>query len=204
GVSGAQFQAVGNRAEAEAALSGEGISLSPGLYAFVDGNHLGGVGVVLVNQVGDGAAEVEEISVCVGEVFGGGHIACLPSAEAVASALSRLRNVLAELGGLYLALTRVAAGGIVTVVHDYEGVGAWLTGTWKAREATVREIVAACQGLISTKGLTVTFRHQSGHRSTVAGRNDFAFYNGLADALATSAHTSIALGGGAWTGGPSW
>lgn len=41
GVRGARFQSVAMRELAEAMLRGEGTSLTPGLWAFVDGNHLG-------------------------------------------------------------------------------------------------------------------------------------------------------------------
>ena len=51
GVRGARFQAVATREHAEAMLRGEGTALTPGLWAFVDGNHLGGVGVVIVRKV---------------------------------------------------------------------------------------------------------------------------------------------------------
>jgi hypothetical protein len=50
GVAGARYQAVASRAQAEAMLRGEPVVLRPGRYAFVDGNHMGGIGVVLVEQ----------------------------------------------------------------------------------------------------------------------------------------------------------
>jgi hypothetical protein len=37
----------------EALLAGTGAALAPGPYAFVDGNHLGGVGVILVEARSD-------------------------------------------------------------------------------------------------------------------------------------------------------
>jgi hypothetical protein len=51
----------------------------------------------------------------------------------------------------------------------------------------VAEVVAACRRLIETHKLQVAFRHQRGHESTFAGRNDFAKYNARADKLATEA-----------------
>ena len=73
------------------------------------------------------------------------------------------------------------------MVHDYEGVGAWLEGRWKTKNPMVAEMVAASRALIEARGLRVRFRHQRGHESTFAGRNDFARYNGRADKLATEA-----------------
>lgn len=187
GVPGARFQAVRSQADAAALLSGEGVTLPPGLYAFVDGNHLGGVGVVLVTQGLAGSPTATELSTSVQEVFAGADLPGLSTAADVGSALTRLRNVLAELAGLFQALRRTPTGAAVTVVHDYAGVGAWLSGRWKTKDPTVREIVEACHRLVSAKQLTVSFRHQPGHQATVAGRHDFAFYNARADELARQA-----------------
>ena len=61
-----------------------------------------------------------------------------------------LRNILAELTALYLALTLVPERAAVTIVHDYEGVGAWMTGRWKAKDPIVAQVVAACHGVITS------------------------------------------------------
>src|SRR5262249_25101768 len=112
GVSGARFQSVASREQAEAMLRGEGNALGPGLHAFVDGNHLGGVGVVIVEPGEDDEPRgVEELGLTVREVFAGAGIPSLEDDRAIAAALARLRNVLAELGGLYLALRLVAENG---------------------------------------------------------------------------------------------
>jgi len=187
GVPGARYQAVASRAQAEAMLRGEGTALTPGLYAFVDGNHLGGVGVVLVDASGEAPEVVEEIGMTVTQVFAGGGVPPLATPGAIATALARLRNVLAELAALYLALRLVPEGGAVTVVHDYEGVGAWMTGRWKTKDPLVAEVVAACKALASSRRLTLAFQHQRGHQSTWAGRDDLAHFNARADALASDA-----------------
>jgi ribonuclease HI len=187
GVPGARYQAVASRAQAEAMLRGEGTALTPGLYAFVDGNHLGGVGMVLVDASGEAPEVVEELGMTVTQVFAGGGVPPLATPAAIATALARLRNVLAELAALYLALRLVPAGGAVTIVHDYEGVGAWMTGRWKTKDPLVAEVVAACKALASSRRLTLAFQHQRGHQSTWAGRDDLAHFNARADALAADA-----------------
>jgi ribonuclease HI len=188
GVSGARYQSVGSRAQAEAMLRGEGTALEPGLYAFVDGNHLGGVGVVLVERAAGGEPVVSEaVGMTVREVFTGAGVPSLVTPRALAAALGRLRNVLAELAALHLALRLVPEGAAVTVVHDYEGVGAWLEGRWRTKDPLVAEVVEACRALIAGRRLTVTFRRQRGHAASWAGRDDFAHFNARADALATEA-----------------
>jgi viroplasmin len=190
GISGARYQAVGSREQAEAMLRGEGTELEPGTYAFVDGNHLGGVGVVIVERATDGDPEiVEAVGLTVNQVFAGAGVRSLSTPPAVRAALERLRNVLAELAALHLALRLLPEGAAVTVVHDYEGVGAWLEGRWRAKDPLVAEIVAACRELIGRRRLAVRFRHQRGHASAWAGRDDFAHFNARADALASEAAT---------------
>lgn len=188
GVSGARFQAVPSREQAEAVLRGEARSLLRGLYGFVDGNHLGGVGVVLVEQGADGEpVVVEQLGTTVFQVFLGSGLAGLDSHEAIRRALERLRNVLAELGALHLLLRLVPEGAALTVVHDYEGVGAWMEGRWRAKDATVAAIVEACRALARDHRLEVAFRHQRGHQSTWIAHDDFAHFNARADALASEA-----------------
>ena len=187
GVRGARYQAVASRAQAEAMLRGEGTALAPGLYAFVDGNHLGGVGVIVVTAAGEEPSVVDALGLTVREVFTGGGVASLTRPQDIATALLRLRNVLAELAALHLALRLVPEGASLTVVHDYEGVGAWMTGRWKTKDPLVAEIVAACTALAASRRLTLAFRHQRGHQSSWAGRDDFAHFNARADALATEA-----------------
>ncbi len=188
GVPGARFQAVASRAQAEAMLRGEGPALAPGLWGFVDGNHLGGVGVVLVDATPEGEPRVvEALGMTVREVFLGAGIASLDSEAAIRQALLRLRNVLAELGALHLLLRIVPEGATLTVVHDYEGVGAWMEGRWKTKDAIVTEVIAACRALVAARRLAPAFRHQPGHQASWAGRDDFAHFNAQADRLATEA-----------------
>jgi hypothetical protein len=52
GVKGARYQKVHDEAEAQALLKGTGVVLKPDLHVFTDGNHRGGVGVVIVWMTG--------------------------------------------------------------------------------------------------------------------------------------------------------
>jgi len=189
GVRGARYQAVPSRMQAEAMLRGEGTVLTPGLYAFVDGNHLGGVGVVVVDATREEPTEREAVGMTVTQVFAGGAVRSLAEPAAIRVALQRLRNILAELAALYLALRLLPEGATATIVHDYEGVGAWFEGRWKTKDPLVDELVAAARTLAKARRLTLAFRHQRGHQSTWAGRDDFAHFNARADALATESAT---------------
>jgi ribonuclease HI len=192
GMAGARFQGVSSRAVAEAMLRGDGLRLEPGVYAFVDGNAMGGIGVVLVEQEGSGPASVRELATTVYDVFGRAGIPSLDTRSKITAATDSLQNILAELGALHTALEEAVPDSVLTVVHDYEGVGAWLEGRWKTKNPMVAEVVEACRALIVARGLRVRFRHQRGHESTFAGRNDFAAYNARADKLATEAALRLA------------
>ncbi|HEY7141923.1 MAG TPA: ribonuclease H family protein [Methylomirabilota bacterium] len=192
GVAGARYQGVSSRAVAEAMLRGEGLRLEPGAYAFVDGNGMGGIGAVLVEQGEAGPVSVRDISTTVYDVFGRAGIPSLDTRSKITGATDGLQNILAELGALHAALQETAPGSALTVVHDYEGVGAWLEGRWKAKNPIVADVVAAARALIEARRLRVRFRHQRGHESTFAGRNDFAAYNARADKLATEAALRLA------------
>ncbi len=185
GVRGAIYQSVSSRMEAEALLDGKALILPEGVYAFVDGNHLGGVGIVFVKQRRVGPPIVKQLSTSVQTIFEETKPRVLDSPKAIDEALARLRNVLAEIAGLFKALDHIAPKTELTIVYDYEGVGAWLSDRWKARDQLVAKIISACRHLITQKSLILHFRHQPGHHSSHAGRNDFASYNAMADSLAT-------------------
>lgn len=187
GVKGAKYQKVHDEAEAQALLKGTGVVLKPGLHVFTDGNDRGGVGVVIVwmsEKPHDDPTVVAEIATSVGRTFYGGVVAALGSVEEVEVALNKSRNVLAELGGLYLALWQAPANSAMTIVHDYEGIAAWMTGKWKANEPVV--VVARCKQIEEDKRLDLSFLWQKGHTSSWAGRHDLARFNARADALATA------------------
>lgn len=190
GVRGATFQKAPSQAAAEAMLSGETLRLLPGLYVAIDGNHLGGLGCVFSHH-GDGvAATTREYATTLAALFPAGIPVSGGPAIPASQALAALRNIAAELGALALALQHAPRGQALTVVHDYEGIGAWMTGRWQAHEPIVRALLAECRRRIDAGNLTVTYRHQRGHQADPLGLNPLVRANQRADALATAAITS--------------
>jgi hypothetical protein len=189
GKKGAKFMKVADRAEAELILTGGGVVLAPGLYAFTDGNHYGGVGIVIVRGRDDPAEEPEtlqEVATTVYAVFEGAGIRGLASAAEIQRELEARRNILAEMAGLYGALQLLPDGAAATAVYDYEGVGAFMEGRWKPSDEAIGAVVQASHKAIRRKGLAIAYLRQAGHRSNWAGRHDFARFNGRADELATA------------------
>ncbi len=193
GCPGAKFQKVATRDHAASMLAGEKQTLPPGLYAALDGNHLGGIGVVLVNQVDATVQTRQELFTTLAAVFPDGIPAEDGTTFSAAEALASIRNVAAELGAAAFALRHIPYGQAVTLVHDYEGVGAWLCGRWRAKDPIVKALVNAIRRAISLANLTVTFRHQRGHQVDRMGLDPLVQANQQADALATRAsQTSVA------------
>lgn len=71
-------------------------------------------------------------------------------------------------------------------MHDYEAVGAWMEGRWRARDPIIAQVVESCRRRIRERGLAVTFRRVDGHQSARGG-DEYAEFNARADALATRA-----------------
>jgi hypothetical protein len=174
GVPGAVYRKTLDRRLAGQLLRGEGRKLPPGRYAFIDGNHLGGIGIVVVRRDGNGSTALNEIATSVAEQFAD-----------YAEHLDRLRNPLAELAAAHVVL-RNTGDRVLTIVHDYQGVGAWIEGRWKAHDPVIARFVSSCQELIRERGLTVRFEWMNGHQSA-AGGDEYALYNGRADELAATA-----------------
>ena len=182
GVRGARYQSVASRPEAAAILRGEVVTLPVGVYAFIDGNDLGGVGVVFVKQRAGAAPVVKEISTSVMQVFKTSTILGLDPAG-ILDAQRRLRNILAELAALYYAIQHIAPGTALTLVHDYDGLAHWMQGRWQIRDPLVHDITRACQRAATARELSIAYHHQLGHQPI--SFNEFARYNARADALAT-------------------
>jgi ribonuclease H-related protein len=182
GARDAPYQSVGSRAEAEAILRGESVVLPVGVYAFIDGNEQGGVGVVFVKRRAGTAPVVKEISTSVMRVFKSSTIVGLDPAS-ILDAQRRLRNILAELAALYYAIQHCAPGTALTLVHDYDGLAHWMQGRWQIRDPLVHDIIKACQRAVTARELRIAYHHQLGHQPIRF--NEFARYNARADTLAT-------------------
>jgi ribonuclease HI len=146
---------------------------------------MGGVGVVVIDQHADGSREPLEVSTSVSAVFSSANIPGLRTEPEIAGALDRLHNILAELAGLHHALTHVREGAAATIVYDYKGIGEWMERRWRTKDDVVTAVIAACHREVRERSLDVTYLHQRGHQKAWVGRDDFAYWNGRADELAT-------------------
>jgi hypothetical protein len=90
------------------------------------------------------------------------------------------RNVGAEMNGLILGLRNAQPGIPVWVVHDYVGVGAWITGGWEIKSFEVQEQVREIEKIIDERDLTLNFFHHGGHQKD---KSQFTFFNNAADSL---------------------
>lgn len=92
------------------------------------------------------------------------------------------KNVGAELNGLLLALREARGGEQITVVSDYLGVAAWMTGNWQIKDQEVRSKINEAKSLIKQKSLGVNFCHHRGHQKD---SSEFTRLNNIADRLAS-------------------
>jgi ribonuclease HI len=117
---------------------------------------------VIVETDADGSSETTELN------------AAFDDEEA-----AQQRNIAGEIMGAKLAIDHCMAGGIkaIEIYHDYEGIGAWADGKWKANNELTRgysDYVAEAR-----KEIEISFIKVRGH----AGNK----YNELADKLAKKA-----------------
>lgn len=135
-------------------------SEQPGLTAFVDGSFMeihglpvGGWGVVLLKD---------------GEVL-------LEGFGPVRSGLE-MRNITGEIVSVEQAIKAAAGLGVesLTIYHDYEGLGRWPDGDWKARSRRVEEYISFVNEM--RKKVDVRFEKIKGHSNIK--------YNDRADELA--------------------
>lgn len=74
------------------------------------------------------------------------------------------RNIAGELNGFLLGLELIPDGSVVTIVHDFIGVGAWTIGAWEINSEDVKARITKARKLIEDKRLTVEFVHHAGHQ----------------------------------------
>ena len=109
----------------------------------------------------------------------------------------RLRGRLGEggMGVVHLGLDPAGRAVAVKVLrahvaHDPEArarLAREVSTLRRVRHPLVAEVIAACTALARDRRLTLAFRHQRGHQSSWAGRDDFAHFNARADARASEA-----------------
>lgn len=127
GFAGAEYKSFADMADAAEYLglagSSEQEAVSAGVRAYVDGsydiaNGKFSSGVVMVRINEDGSVKTRELS----QVF--------DDAEA-----AKQRNIAGEIMGAKIAIDFCLRQGIdaVSIYHDYEGVGKWADGLWKAK-----------------------------------------------------------------------
>jgi ribonuclease HI len=194
GSTGPKQMKVSSREEADAILSGKGVVLAPGLYAFTDGNSSGGVGVAIVQMGDDERAKpqaLEKVATSVTQVFRGAAMAELESDLVVNDARERLSMHLAEIAAVYVAVSKLPSGTDATIVYDRKAVGAVMEGQSQERDPATRAIVSRSKQVAEDKQLHLSFKFQPGHGSEWAGRHDYAKYNALADELAQEGSDNI-------------
>lgn len=96
------------------------------------------------------------------------------------AAPTKSANVGAEMNGLILGLKHAQPGLPVWVVHDYVGVGAWVTGGWEVKTFEAQEQVREIEKIIDERNLTLHFTHHGGHQKDAC---DFTKFNNMADRL---------------------
>lgn len=104
------------------------------------------------------------------------------------------RNIAGEILGVINALDWAVSNGFskIKIYHDYEGLGKWATGEWKADSDVARMFIAILQGKYS-EIVVILFEKVKGHSSNR--------YNDRADELAKSAlvdRTRLAIQGDNW------
>jgi hypothetical protein len=90
------------------------------------------------------------------------------------------RNVGAELRGVLLGVSCQPNGSVVSLVSDYLGSAAWLTGNWGANDATVVDLTITILKTVQVKRLSVRFIHTRGHQRD---GSHFCVFNDWADRL---------------------
>jgi hypothetical protein len=191
---GGKQMKVPTREDAEAILSGKGVVLPPGLYAFTDGNSSGGVGVAIVRMGDDESVEpqvLKKVPTSVAEVFRDAAMPGLESDLAVSAVLRRLTMHLPEIAAVYVAVTKLPSEANATIVYDRKGVDDVMNGTGHEHHPATRAIVSRSKQLAEDKQLRPTYELHPAHGSDTYGRHDYAKFNDLADRLAKQGSDSF-------------
>lgn len=180
GVPGAVYKSFKTLGEAEAFLGKDGYDPNPekqaemeiasyfsldgyyGPVAFVDGSFN-----AKTNTAGYGAVVIMDPK-CPSEQI---HLSGKCNVSDVSS-----RNVVGEVYGAKAAISFCVEHGkqALTIFHDYEGVGKWGTGEWKAKSDIAKEYKEFCSSLVGK--IDLRFQHVKGHSGVR--------FNELADILA--------------------
>ena len=95
------------------------------------------------------------------------------AAEFAISLITRLYDQDAELNATHYE---------IHMYYDYEGVGKWISGEWRAKKVLTQKYKVYVSGLLSTRDISLNLHHVRGH----AGNNG----NELVDKLACEAYHS--------------
>ena len=180
--------AISAHAHAQALITGEGVVLHPGRkHVFTDANAAGGIGIIVVEGMADGAAASPWPPTNVYEVLGGAGLAGLATRTQIRRALAEQRNILAEMTALLAVVRSQLERGEFTLVFDYWGVERWIQGSWRgAKHPATVAVIKACKDVIDEGGgARIEFKYQVAHQRTIIGRDDYAYWNGRADELAS-------------------
>ncbi|MCF0130429.1 MAG: viroplasmin family protein [Pseudobutyrivibrio sp.] len=119
----------------------------PDVYAFVDGSFNTATGVY-----GYGGFVV---------VKGDKHLIMGQGSE---PEMSSMRNVAGEISGAMAAVKKAMDLGVdhMTIYYDYEGINAWVSGDWQAKNTCTQSYAATMHDAMS-HGLSLSFVHVKGH-----------------------------------------
>lgn len=166
GVAGAVYKSFPTREEAEAFVQGGEVSKEPsdweGAVAYVDGS--------FDSASGD---------------FACGAVLFLDGEELTFSErftdreLASMHNVAGEIMGALTVIRYCLERGVkaLEIHHDYEGVGRWAEGSWKANKPGTQRYAAECRA--AAQSMELRFVKVKGHSGDK--------YNDMADALARKA-----------------
>lgn len=166
GVAGAVYKSFPTREEAEAFVQGGEVSKEPsdweGAVAYVDGS--------FDSASGD---------------FACGAVLFLDGEELTFSErftdreLASMHNVAGEIMGALTVIRYCLERGVkaLEIHHDYEGVGRWAEGSWKANKPGTQRYAAECRA--AARSMELRFVKVKGHSGDK--------YNDMADALARKA-----------------